>query len=303
MSRPPQIADYFVCVGAQKAGTTWLARMLSRHPDIFFTPVKEIHYFDHVRGITTHLRDSKRRSRKRKFLQKLLTQWHRAGEFWPQRAWYREYMAETLDDDWYAGLFRERGGRRMAGEATPEYALLGEEGFRHIARLAPQARVIYIMRDPVTRAWSQLLHHCRVEGLNAARLPPEQLIAIASDPTFRAFGDYASVLNALDKVFPKGHVWTGFYEDIHADRMGALARISAFLGVRFEESWFEGLERRYNRSQEAKMPDEVRRFLREQTLPVARDVARRMGRLPESWRKQFGLVRGRKAVKRARARS
>ena len=49
---PPKIENYFVCIGAQKSGTTWLARMLSAHPDIFVTPVKEILYFDHVAGIT-----------------------------------------------------------------------------------------------------------------------------------------------------------------------------------------------------------------------------------------------------------
>src|SRR5689334_3840207 len=62
----PLIERYFVCIGAQKSGTTWLARVLSHHPDLFVTPVKEIHYFDHVLGVTQHLSDSKRRSRYRK---------------------------------------------------------------------------------------------------------------------------------------------------------------------------------------------------------------------------------------------
>ena len=35
MAHQPTINDYFVCIGAQKAGTTWLARVLARHPDIF----------------------------------------------------------------------------------------------------------------------------------------------------------------------------------------------------------------------------------------------------------------------------
>ncbi len=34
------------CVGAQKAGTSSLAEMLSSHPDIYIPPIKEIHYFD-----------------------------------------------------------------------------------------------------------------------------------------------------------------------------------------------------------------------------------------------------------------
>ena len=55
MGRSPVIERYFACIGAQKAGTTWLARVLARHDDVFVTPVKEIHYFDQLAGLTTHL--------------------------------------------------------------------------------------------------------------------------------------------------------------------------------------------------------------------------------------------------------
>ena len=35
----------FIGIGAQKAGTTWLARNLQAHPEIHM-PRKEVHYFD-----------------------------------------------------------------------------------------------------------------------------------------------------------------------------------------------------------------------------------------------------------------
>ena len=41
------IDKFFLCVGAQKSGTTWLARILADHPDLYLTPVKELHFFDH----------------------------------------------------------------------------------------------------------------------------------------------------------------------------------------------------------------------------------------------------------------
>ncbi|MDA8597042.1 sulfotransferase, partial [Candidatus Pacebacteria bacterium] len=34
-----------ICVGAQKAGTSWLFRCLQEHPDVCCAPQKEIHYF------------------------------------------------------------------------------------------------------------------------------------------------------------------------------------------------------------------------------------------------------------------
>jgi len=36
----------FICIGAQKAGTTWLYVTLGRPPDIWFPPFKEFHFFD-----------------------------------------------------------------------------------------------------------------------------------------------------------------------------------------------------------------------------------------------------------------
>jgi hypothetical protein len=34
----------FLCVGAQKGGTSWLYRELERHPDFWMPPVKELQY-------------------------------------------------------------------------------------------------------------------------------------------------------------------------------------------------------------------------------------------------------------------
>src|SRR4029453_18936667 len=38
----------FLCVGAQKAGTSWLYHQLVSHPDFWMPPVKELHYFDEM---------------------------------------------------------------------------------------------------------------------------------------------------------------------------------------------------------------------------------------------------------------
>ncbi len=40
----------FLCVGAQKAGTSWLYRQLEPHPDFWMPPVKELHYLDNLTG-------------------------------------------------------------------------------------------------------------------------------------------------------------------------------------------------------------------------------------------------------------
>jgi Sulfotransferase family len=286
----PQIRDFFVCIGAQKSGTTWLARVLSSHPDLFMSPVKELHYFDHVAGLTQHLSERKLRSRNRKFLQRLLTQWHRFRELKAQRSWYKTYLNGPIDDAWYVSLFREREGKPFAGEATPEYAIIGEEGFRHLARVAPEARLLFIMRNPVTRAWSQALHHCRTTHRDAMRLSTAELIRIMEDaPNFEPLCDYAATLATVGRVFPTDQIMTMFYEDMHQDREGSLRKVCSFIGIGFDAKALPELGKRFNRSQDVPMPDEMRAHLRERLRDQASRVKAITGRIPPAWERDFGL--------------
>jgi hypothetical protein len=287
MTGSPTIDNYFVCIGAQKAGTTWLGRVLAAHPDIFVTPVKEIHYFDHIRGLTAHLSDRKRGSRYRKFHQRMWTQWHRFSAFREQWPWYRDYMRSPIDDAWYADLFRHRGSRRMAGELTPEYAIIGRDGFEHIQRLAPGARVIFIMRHPVTQTWSQVLHHCRSNGLDAGQLSHSDLVALLERPRFHEIANYGATLDDLMSVFPAEQCSLLFYEDMHHDRASAIAAVSTFIGVAEVPGLLPDLGQRFNRSQDATLPDAFADHLAQLHRKTADAVRRHVGHIPESWQKTF----------------
>ena len=287
MSNVITIEQFFVCVGAQKAGTTWLARTLFSHPDLFMTPVKELHYFDHLAGISQHLNDRKRRSRNRKYHTKRWTQPQRWREFSGQREWYRSYMKNPIDDDWYRSLFAHRSGRVFAGEATPEYALIGRAGFQHLRSLAPNAKILYILRNPVERAWSQLLHHCRKTKIDAGGLSQDDLVGIVTARDFAPHGDYLSVLADLDAVFEASQLRVEFYEDIHADRPAALARICDFIGIDARALPQEDLERRYNRSQSAVMPQAFHEYLQREFAATADAVGKQLGHVPQAWADEF----------------
>src|SRR5512135_1033055 len=42
------VSPDFLCVGAQKAGTSWLYRQLELHADFWMPPLKELHYLDQL---------------------------------------------------------------------------------------------------------------------------------------------------------------------------------------------------------------------------------------------------------------
>lgn len=288
MQKSDIIDNFFVCLGAQKSGTTWLARMLAGHPDLFLTPVKELHYFDHLAGITQHLSDKKRHSRYRKYHQRLWTQPRRFATHKAQWRWYKDYMDDPIDDDWYRSLFRQRAGRTFAGEVTPEYAIIGKTGYQHLRRLAPDVRLLFIMRNPVAQAWSQLLHHCRSNGIDAAGLSTGEITTLLQQPRFAEISDYDTTLRNLGEVFTQEQLLTLFYEDMHEGRARALRRVCEFIGIGFDAAWFPEPEQRYNKSQSAAMPEPVRHYLRATHRPLAMAIEARLGTIPQSWRDEFG---------------
>src|SRR6266542_2817241 len=55
----------------------------------------------------------------------------------------------------YARLFAYKGSR-LSGDITPTYSMLNDEIIEQIVSYFPNLKVIFLARDPVERAWSQL---------------------------------------------------------------------------------------------------------------------------------------------------
>ena len=109
----------FLIIGAQKSATRWLRLNLGLHPDVFAAST-EIQFFN----------DRKR-----------------FGE---------------LGVPWYRAQFEGWSGERFVGEATPGYMF-----WRHrpvvcaerIESVVPDVRLIALLRNPVDRAHSAVVHH------------------------------------------------------------------------------------------------------------------------------------------------
>ena len=129
----------FLCVGAQKGGTSWLYRQLEAHPDFWMPPVKELHYFNEL-GRAKPVRSARARDETgRKFLENV--------RFLSARS--------HLDLEDYGRLFACKGSR-ISGDITPAYSMLNDEIIERVVNSFPNLKVIFLARDPVERAWSQL---------------------------------------------------------------------------------------------------------------------------------------------------
>ena len=120
---------------------------------------------------------------------------------------------------------------RYEGEITPAYALLSQEVIAEIRRAAPGLRLIYMMRNPVERAWSSAL---------MALARAEMRIDEASDAWFvdhfrsrgsLGRGDYATCIRNWRSAFPSEQLLLIRYERIVSEPEDVLRRCYRHIGV------------------------------------------------------------------------
>ena len=139
----------FVCIGAQKAGTSWFDTMLRQHPGVFLPPMKEVHFFDFI-YVPEH------RPWVRTSFNKHMHRHRQRGQ--ALAAYFDRLVAmPRRQDAWYRAIFdHPDAAGRVTGEVTPAYSLLPAAGVERVRTINPAMKVIFILRDPVDRALSQL---------------------------------------------------------------------------------------------------------------------------------------------------
>lgn len=202
---------------------------------------------------------------------------------------YFTFYREFHDLDWYLSSFRE-AGERLKGEATANYALLPSATIREIHNLRPDLKLIFLMRDPVERAWSHARWSHRVrEGIFYATdasideiqdtLWRESLL----DPFLVLSGDYLGQLERWVNVFGRRQIFVGFTEQMRDSPRVLLDAVFDFLGVeRPAASEDASLNERVNAGEMRTLTAELRDCL-------FRIYGRRSKRLLKFIRRKFGL--------------
>jgi len=264
----------FLVIGAQRAGTTWLHRVLRQHPSLWLPPVKELHYFDRLETTRTILDPKERR---RVGLKQLLS----------LDPWLVSYWLRARSDEWYARLFRgAKAEGLVAGEITPAYATLDETVLRRIKRLNDNIKLIFVMRDPVERAWSAVNNAAKKGAADASSV--EKSIKRARESGAAARSAYADTIKRLEAVFPANQVHYCFFEDLR-DRPEALTSdLFSFLGVEPVPPTPVQLPQAVNVAAGSKpIPPEFSRTMARDYLPMVGDLCRRFDGPPQRWRARY----------------
>lgn len=231
--------ELFFCVGATKAGTTFLHAFLRDHPDCGLPPLKELHYFDTLEdGPKNWFARQLRRKRNQALTLSETAPKGRRDMLVRRAADIDAWLAIDQDPKTHAPyrhyLRHHAAGRRLTGDMTPAYGLLPVARLREMADLAPAPRFLYLLRDPVERAWSNTRMKVRRAGFEgaAAQTRAIEVFDRFLDGTEEQIGDrsnYAATLEALTEAVPAERLHVEFFEELFAQT--ALDRITDFLGI------------------------------------------------------------------------
>ena len=258
----PETFPQFMCIGAPRAATTWLHKRLSSDHRIFLPKRKEMHFYDERPPHGTNIRSGLR--------------WHNTHFF-------------DVDDEahlrWYWFQYRHAGGR-LRGDITPLYSLLSEARVQSVRTHMPDLRIIYILRNPVDRAWSGLRKTIWYQkGSNQLSAMDESwLEKMIMQPGVLSRGDYRRAIETWESVFPTEQICYLFYDDIRADSTAVLDHVYHFLGLDPQTSNGTATDSNpVNAAPKRDMPESIRLMLEDHYAAQVRFLEERFSRDLSHW--------------------
>ncbi len=281
--------DFWV-IGAQKAGTSWLYEQLHLLPSFSMLPIKELHYFDRdpkypspnklsETQLSKRLKNSKWR---KPALQKVLSKL-KAGKL-DEAQFYWKWHFSNYDDAWYHSLFLKGDG--LKGEITPSYSILEVEDIKKMYSLAPDAKIILILRNPIERAWSHYRYSTRKNNhFSETDIDTHQIIEFLNSKAQMNRSDYIKTINNYLEVFPKEQVLLGFYDAIVDKPEQLLTEITSFIGDVPPNEINENtqLQKVFNRSRSIDCPAEIKEHLKSIYYPQIKELAASYGGYCAQW--------------------
>lgn len=269
---------FLLGLGAQKAGTSWLAEQLGKHPEFLISPIKEIHYWD------------------RRFHPDFFGKFKLTGppnekyKVRPQKSMNRARFERYLmsqHEVYYKAFFEARllPEHRAFGEFSPSYCILDNEQLNYIQTFMKpyRTKALFILRDPVSRLWSQ----CKMEAQKAHNrgkiVDPHRLFETKyQDPKFLRRGDYRTTVINIDTAFSSTDRLYLFFDDLFEDK--AAQTICDFLNIGHMP--FNATE---NPNEGAKIEaptEQAQQVVRASYRPIYEFTKERFGSIPIRWKQR-----------------
>lgn len=139
--------------------------------------------------------------------------------------------------EWYESLFASAQAGDLKGEASTHYTKLPTypETLARMQKLLPEPRIIYMIRDPMTRAVSHYIHEW-TEG----RMGTDPETALAAAPEVIEYGCFGRQIAPFVDAYGRDAIYLTSLEQIKQDPDREFARIGGFLGLA-DAAWIHDL--------------------------------------------------------------
>jgi hypothetical protein len=189
-----------------------------------------------------------------------------------------EELNWDLGLDWYASRFDDRF--KVRGESSPHYTNLPRfEGVaERIQQNCPDAKLLYMVRDPIKRILSHWVH------ATGAGYETGELVEVLSNPdnSYTNRSKYWLQLQPYLERFDRAQIEVITQEELQTEREETMRKAFAFAGV--DESFTsEQFDREWEKSS-AKEGDKYQLMEKLVKLPGLRSFDRNFDRFPESLR-------------------
>lgn len=230
----------FICIGGQRTGTTWLHHVLSSNDTVWMPPCKELHHFDALcdeietfpyryrEHLTSRLKHYGLATARMITRRKIQPDVHvRLDWDWD----LRYFLKPGRSIDWYKSLFATRAAQgRVTGEITPAYSLLPDDHVARISAELPDVRIIAVLRDPVSRAWSHALKDLPAEAAEDT----DRMVGFLRSPGCVERSNWPAILERWRAHVPDDRLLVLDFDDVRRAPDAFLARVAAFLGTDLE---------------------------------------------------------------------
>lgn len=274
---------FLIGVGAMRTATSWVYTYLGSLPDVAVSPLKELHFFN-IKFPSYLMSDMDTFAMKR--LAFYMEQEGgavrnlRAGDAFQASV---DRVQMIYDDNAYFGHFARLCSPKTKAfcDFTPGYAVIGPSGFEYIKKFCAtqdcRVKLLFVMRDPLDRMWSQLRH---LHDINPANVSLDDWQAAIESDTFYIRSDYTGTVSDLNTTFASEDLLYLFYEELFEE--ATLRRLCDFAGVDYRPP---RIETRINEARtQDDMSDEVRKALLYRLEPQYEFCRDRFGdAIPATW--------------------
>jgi Sulfotransferase family len=265
----------FLCVGAQKAGTSWLYRQLEPHADFWMPPVKELHYLDQLNKTKRIHGPRCQDERDASFMDRMQDL---RGRFY-------------LDLESYGRLFQHKG-TSLSGDISPAYSTLNDEIIERVVDHFPNVKVVFLARDPVERAWSQLSMGVRLGMINKFdTTDPDEVVCNLLNPGVLIRSHPSKIVARWKRYVRPENFRVYFFDDLKENPAELRRSILRFLGGDPEKP-SGGLKPNENRDEgrqklrlTAKVRDRIAQFFEHELKACALELGGRA----KSWPARYGF--------------